>query len=296
VPGFVTIDEVRPVAFLQADRCADDRYPALAGTWAVGCVGSDAVNVAVSLQDGRVVTLTAPVRSPALGIGWLWTTGLPAGAWALPDSVRRTYGVTSGEGAVTTLIPRAGVATPAVANVEGHPTAFIPYADHVDRIDLTASSWPVHPAHPAPGEPVALGDAWAAWTERSPRTGADVWALRGDVVAAIAQGAGDQRLVAGSNNYLWWVDGDAVVRREMSSGAQARFPAQTGFTAGLAVDPADGSVACWEDRRALETTGVDLWCSNGAHLDRPGDQRWPTMSNGYLLWREGEQVLTARLR
>ena len=68
------------------------------------------------------------------------------------------------------------------------------------------------------------------------------------------------------------------------------------FTAGLAVDPADGSVACWEDRRALGTTGIDLWCSNGAHLERPGDQRWPTMSNGYLLWREGEQVLTARLR
>jgi hypothetical protein len=296
VPGFVTIDEVRPVAFLQADRCADDRYPALAGAWAVGCVGSEAVNVAVSLLDGRIVTLTAPVTSPALGAGWLWTPGQPAGAWALPDPVRRNYGGTSPESAVTTLVPRAGVAPAAVAKRVGHPTAFIAYADHVDRIDLTQSSWPVHPAHPVPGEPVALGQDWAAWTERSPKTGADVWALRGDVVTPITQGAGDQRLVAGSDNYLWWVDGDAVVRRDMGTGAEDRYPAQTGFTAGLAVDPADGSVACWEDRRALGTTGIDLWCSNGAHLERPGDQRWPTMSNGYLLWREGEQVLAARLR
>lgn len=296
MPGFVTIDEARPVVFLQADRCADARYPALAGAWAVGCVGGDAVNVAVSLRDGRIVTLTAPVTAPAVGNGWLWTTGQPAGAWRLPDPVRRAHGVVSTTDPVTTLVPNAGVAIPAVRTVDGHATALVPYADHIDHIDLSVPSWPSHPAHPVAGEPVALGLEWAAWTERTADTGADVWVLQGQRAAPLAAGPGDQRLVAGGDHYLWWVDGGAVVRREMATGAELRYDAQTGFGAGLAVDPEDDGVACWEDRRALATTGVDLWCSNGAHLDRPGDQRAPSMAAGFLLWREGEQVLAARLR
>lgn len=296
MPGFVSIDEARPVAFLSADRCDDDRYPALAGAWAVGCVGDGGVNVAVSLRDARVVTLAAPVAAPALGNGWLWTPGAPAGAWRLPDPVRRAHGVVSTHDPVTTIVPEGSVATAAVGTVDGVPTAVVPYADHIDVIALSAASWPSRPAHPVPGEPVALGDGWAAWTERTRERGADVWLLVGDQAAAVAAGPGDQRLVAGSARYLWWVDGAEVVRHEVQGGAEVRYPAQTGFGAGLAVDPADGSVACWEDRRALDTTGVDLWCSNGAHLDRPGDQRAPHMAEGFLLWREGEQVLAAALR
>lgn len=317
-----TLVDVRPVAVLQARRCADDRYPALAGAWAVGCVGSDDVNVAVSLTDGRVVTLTDPVRSPALGDGWLWAPGHAAGAWVLP---RATRGEMPGVGAMA-LVPYTALGAPAVRRTRADATAsrepggdpargeavgagaagadplraeaVVPYADHVDVIDLGKSTWPRYSAYPLPGEPVAIGAGWAAWTERG-ANGEDVWIVgasaRASAPRVLVGGAGDQHDVAGAGDTLWYVDDTAVWKYDVESQATASFPADAGFEAPLAVST-DGSLACWEDRRALKTGGdIDIRCTSMLHVERPGDQRWPSLGGGFLMWREGNQVIVGRV-
>lgn len=320
--------DVRPVPVLQAGRCADDRYPALAGAWAVGCVGSDDVNVAVSLTDGRVVTLTDPVRSPALGDGWLWAPGRVAGAWVLP---RATRGEMPGVGPLA-MVPYTGLGAPAVRRSPAEATAsdgrggganegargvgggavgggavgggaagaeaVVPYPDHVDVIDLGKSTWPRYGAHPLPGEPVAIGAGWAAWTERG-GNGEDVWIVgagaRAPAPRVLVGGAGDQHDVAGAGDTVWYVDDAAVWSYDVGSQATASFPADAGFEAPLAVST-DGSLACWEDRRALRTGGdIDIRCSSMLHVERPGDQRWPSLGGGFLMWREGKQVIVGRV-
>lgn len=291
--------DVRPVPVLQAGRCADDRYPALAGAWAVGCVGSDDVNVAVSLTDGRVVTLTDPVRSPALGDGWLWAPGRVAGAWVLP---RATRGAMPGVGPLA-MVPYTGLGAPAVARSGAggddlRAEAVVPYPDHVDVIDLGKSTWPRYSAHPLPGEPVAIGAGWAAWTERG-GNGEDVWIVGAGAGApaprVLVGGSGDQHDVAGAGETVWYVDDAAVWSYDVGSQATASFPADAGFEAPLAVST-DGSLACWEDRRALKTGGdIDIRCSSMLHVERTGDQRWPSLGGGFLMWREGRQVIVGRV-
>ena len=206
MPDFVA--EVRPVAVLQAGRCADDRYPALAGDWVVGCVGSDDVNVAVSLHTGRVVTLTGAVGAPGIGDGWLWAPGRVTGAWVLPQATR---GELPGGGAAA-LVPYAGIAPPAIRR-DGGAEVVVPYEDHVDVIDLRRSTWPRYSAHPLPGEPVAVGEGWAAWTERG-LNGEDVWIVGPAAVApaprVLVGGEGDQHDVAGAGSFVWYADGAAV--------------------------------------------------------------------------------------
>lgn len=295
-----TIVDVRPVPVLQAGRCADDRYPALAGAWAVGCVGSDDVNVAVSLTDGRVVTLTDPVRSPALGDGWVWAPGRVAGAWVLP---RATRGEIPGVGPMA-MVPYTALGTPAVRRAgaggvgAGGAEAVVPYTDHVDVIDLGKSTWPRYSAHPLPGEPVAIGAGWAAWTERG-ANGEDVWVVGASAGASaprvLVGGAGDQHDVAGAGDTVWYADDAAVWRYDVVSQETVSFAADTGFEAPLAVST-DGSLACWEDRRALKTGGdIDIRCSSMLHVERTGDQRWPSLGGGFLMWREGKQVIVGRV-
>ena len=304
---------VRPVPVLQAHRCADDRYPALAGEWVVGCVGDDQVNVAVSLVSGRVVTLKDPVFAPALGDGWLWATGRPSGGWELPVAARGGF-----DGEEPIMVPHHGVAPAAVTRAGATRLAVVPYETHIDLIDLAKHVWPRWDARPLPGESVAVGVGWAAWTERDVQgdTGENVWLvqtalaktdllsnglswaktelLSNGLPAVVAGGAGDQHGVVGGGSSLWWVDGDEVVHLDLKTAEQRRFPAFTGFEAGLAVAD-DGSVSCWEDRRGLDTPlGIDIRCSDGTVLDRPGDQRWPSLGGGWLIWREGEQILATR--
>jgi len=290
----VTLAEIRPVPVLQAGRCADDRYPALAGAWVVGCVGSDTVNVAVSLVDGRVVTLTDPVESPALGDGWLWAPGRLPGAWVLPATAR---GPLPGL-APLVIVAYPGVSPPAVRRTDLGAWAAVPYPDHVEVIDLQVASWPRYAAHPLPGEPVAVGPGWAAWTERG-ANGEDVWVVGAAVGATeprvLAGGPGDQHLVAGAGDVLWYADARFVWRQDVREAMPTAFPADTGFEAPLAVS-ADGSLACWEDRAGLRVGGdIDLRCSSGLVLERPGDQRWPSIGGGFLAWREGTQVIAGRL-
>ncbi len=292
--GLAALADIRPVPVLQAGRCADDHYPALAGAWVVGCVGSDAVNVAVSLVDGRVVTLTDPVASPGLGDGWLWAPGRAPGAWALPAATRgRLPGL-----APLVIVPFEGVSAPAVLRSELGASAAVAYADHVEVIDLLVSAWPRYSAHPLPGEPVAVGPGWAAWTERG-ANGEDVWVV-GDAVDAaeprvLAGGPGDQHFVSGAGSVLWYVDARFVWRQDLRETMPTSFPADTGFQAPLAVS-ADGTFACWEDRAGLRDGGdIDLRCTSGLVLDRAGDQRWPSIGGGFLAWREGTQVIVGRL-
>lgn len=304
----VPATEPSPVPVLQANRCADDRYPALAGEWLVGCVADDAVNVALSLATHVVVTLTEPVRSPALGRGWLWSPGRAAGAWVLPAARRGPLA----PGVEAALVPTEGVGPAALATVQDEGVqrwlAAVPYATHIDLLDLASHTWPRFDARPLPGEPVAVGYGWAAWTERAADTDDDVWIVRtqdavpitvdGQAVSAgqptrLAGGPGDQRGVVAAGQFVWWLDtsSDRAIRLDLADGTRASFEAETGFEAGLTLTD-DGATACWEDRRLLDTpAGIDIRCSDGTVESRPGDQRWPSLGAGWLVYREGQQVL-----
>ncbi len=63
--------------------CHDDRYPALAGAWAVGCSATGRVDLAVHLETGLRVALDEAVDSPGLADGALYAPGV--GVWTLPN-------------------------------------------------------------------------------------------------------------------------------------------------------------------------------------------------------------------
>lgn len=264
-------------AHLAADACDDDRYPRLAGEWLVGCEHGGDVDAAWSLRTGERVELDAG-RAPGVGDGVVYAAD--GRAWRLPDP---RPGGPLGAG-----VP---VAPPAV---DGTRVA-VAYADHLERYTLGDHVRPHLEARPLPWYAPALAGPLVAWVERSRETGEDVWvAGEDDQRRLLAGGPGDQRHVVGAGDWLAWVEPGAVVRHHVRTGETTRFPADTGFRAPPALGP-DG-VVCWEDRAELRAGGdIDLRCSDGLHLDRPGDQRAPSRSAGWLAFHEGKWVMLLRL-
>lgn len=262
------------LAWLGEADCDDDRYPRLAGEWVVWCASAGRVDRATHLLTGAEVRLDAGT-APGVGPGEVYAVG--GGHWTLPEAAPAE--------AVPWVRP-GPIAPPAV----GGGRVAVLYADHVEHYRAGDRSRTHVDAHPLPWYPPALAAGAVAWVERTRETGEDVW-LAGDDRAArvLAGGPGDQRHVVGDGDWLAWVEPGAVVLHHLPTGAQTRFAADTGFRAPPTLS--DG-VVCWEERAALLQGGdVDLVCSDGWTLRRPGDQRSPSRHRGWLLFHEGPRAM-----
>jgi hypothetical protein len=277
-PVPVTAPLALPRYDVDAEHCRDARYPALAGAWVLGCSGSGRVDHAVHLGTREAVALSEGAVTPGLGAGVVLAA--TRGLWRLPD----VHPVPD--------LPRTA-AEPIGPPATDGTHAVLAYADHIEAFTL-AEPLRIHTAAtPLPWYAAAIAWPWSAWVEDGGITGEDVWMRtpKGDRVP-LARGARRERHVTGDGTWLAWLDEAGVYVQDMSRGERRAYPADTGFSGGLGLW---GPVACWEDRAALRagTGDVDLRCSDGMEVHRPGQQLAPSRWGPWLLFREAGRVMVA---
>jgi hypothetical protein len=272
---------------LDAHACADPRFPALLGAWALGCDAEGRVALALHLPTRRTATLERPVERPSPatdGSARLYAAGV--GVWMLPTAPTEHLRVTpsgswpavaaSGKGAGFDGV-HAAIALPEGVDVHAEGT----------RARRVSSGKP----HSVPAALRVGAVPFAAWAELGPDGSFDLRYRGADALPKpLAEGPGDAWRVVASER--WWhavVQGD-LRTWEVGADGQVRdlgtLPAQAGFVD----DPSGwGPVACWSDRTRLrEARGdVDVRCSDGWDFTREGAQLAPSRSGPWLLVREG---------
>lgn len=253
--------------------CQDDRFPRLAGPYVVGCGKGGRVDRILSLETGELFELDEGLSHAGTGEAALYAPGAAGGLWRLTRQ-----GPVRAEG--VTVVRERPLGMPATDGVHlavltgPHLQAFSASSPARRLVETRAAGW----------EAPALSWPGVAWTVVDEAGDHDVhWlpeAGQGQP-EALAAGPGDQRLVVAQGGWLAWVDEGEVVLHEVDSGARQRLPARTGFNGPPALWQ---GVACWESRE--EDGDIDLRCSDGRHLDRPGDQLWPSLWGPWLLFQE----------
>lgn len=255
--------------------CYDARAARLAGVWAVGC-GAGVVDRAEQLQDGRKLKLESGHPMPAVAPGLLWAMGRRYGAWRLPATQPAREGP---------LIEEALISPP---GSDGQTVALLT-EDAVTVGALSGNSRQRTEARPAPWYPPAISGPWVAWVHAGDRdeTGEDIYLLEPGSRAPVALTArpGHQRHVSASGRWLGWIEDEAVVVQDLEQPARRRYPADAHTARGLSTW---GPVACWEQWTGED---VDIACSDGLLVQRPGHQRAPSRYGPWLLFREDAQVL-----
>jgi hypothetical protein len=232
VVGAVEVD-------LDPDGCDDDRYPALAGTWIVGCSASGLVDLAIASDTGLRVVLSDAAASPGLAPGALYATGLTHGVWRLPaSSPVRT----------SPLVTQPILGPPAF---DGTHVA-LTFADGVEAFTLGDTVRSRISARPRPWYPPALAWPAVAWADETGLL------ARENVGGATRQLS--TRVAAPLAFRGWFVwPGEGPV------------PAEAGFDAPIT---GNGEAVCWETRPGA-TQDVTIRCDDvGEPIPGTHPSRW----------------------
>ncbi len=250
--------------------CQDQRFPRLAGPWALGCGPQGQVDMALDLRSRQLVRLNGPSTSPAAAPGFLYAPG--QGLWTLPQPEP-----------VEVLAPgnMDPVASPATDGLHVAITG----STRVTGFDIGSHQFSLIEADPMPWYPPALAWPWMAWVDGRDRasTGADIWALdlsANDRAFPLARQEGDQRHVGGDGRWLGWLDHQGAWVQDMQTSQRRHVTADTGFRAGMSLW---GPVACFEDR---SRGSPDVICTDGMEVRKDGDQGFPSRWGPWLLYRD----------
>lgn len=257
-------------------RCADPRFPRLAGPWVVGCGPGGAVDRAVSIETGRLIRLPRPLDPAATGDGHVLGTGRAGGLFRLMESGAEEI---TGTARITERL----LAPPATDGV--HLALLSPRG--LQAFPATEHARSLLPATPMGWHPPALAWPWVAWVEDAGGGDADVWIRdtgdRGSA-RALAAGPGRQDRVVGAGRWMAWVDDGDVVLADLRGGGQRRIDARTGFRAPPTVWEGE---ACWEVRGA----DLDVACTDLPGAGGPGHQGYPDRWGPWLLYRDGDRPM-----
>ena len=227
------------------------------------------VNRAQNLRTGEQLELEHASKHVAAGAGWVY--GGP-GAWELgAEAALRREGVLPLHGE-----PQMGT--------DGEWVALATDDDlQVGRI-FGNTRQHAEPA-PAPWYRPAVAGGHVAWVTHEGES-EDIWLLdiEARVATVLADGPGHERHVALSTTHVAWIEDDAVVLKPLDGDA-VRFPADAHTARSLTLD---GDVVCWEQWNG---TDVDVACSDGVRIERPGHQRNPSRHGDLLLVVEDGQAL-----
>jgi len=256
---------------LEPDTCLDDRYPALAGDWAVGCSEAGLVDLAEHVETGLRVVLSRPAAAPGLADGALFAPGRAHGVWRLPD-------------------PNPQPAPPEVADPPVAPPAFdgrhvaLSFADGVDLYALGDTVRRRIPGRPMPWRApvlVAVGDDGppaVAWVDaEGPRLH-----LRG-VTTPLPDADRTRPFLAGGTGLAWRTPHGLRVAAVLPTpadplGAEEASWSPAGFVR-AAVGPRS---ACLEVDEGVRCTDADGTWPGQSHPSRNG--RWVLTRGGGAVW------------
>lgn len=256
-----------------SDGCLDDRFPRLAGPYVVGCGKGGMVDRVLSLSTGLLWELPRALHHAGTGEAAIYAAGPEGALLQLRES-----GPSQVED--ITVVREAPFAMPttdgvhlAVLSVD-HVQAFEAHERGRRLVETRAAGW----------EAPALSWPLVAWTVVDEGGDHDVMVMNAEERGQpepLAGGPGDQRLVVSQGGRFAWVDEGDVVLTGPEGQGQERVEAHTGFRSAPTLWE---GVACWENRE--EDEDIDLRCSDGWHLDRPGDQLSPSRWGPWLLFQE----------
>lgn len=242
----------------------------------------------MDLEGREILTIRGP-QQPAAAPDLLYRPG--AGLWRLPAADPEVG---------TLVIGAERWATDGRDVVAG-------WADRVELFSLTGGVRTRTSARPLPQQPLAVGGGEGLWVEHDPHTREDIWYrdARADA-RPLARREIAQRLPVAGGRWRGWAEPDAVLLDDQITGERRRYPSlataqkievkasSIGFLNSLSLWQ---QVLCWEER--VPKAGgldIDLRCSDGLHLDRPGNQSAPARFGPWLLFEEAGGVFVATLQ
>lgn len=264
-------------------RCATG----LAGRWVYWCTGRT-VDRIMDLERREILTIHGP-EQPAAAPDLLYRPG--AGLWRLPSADPE---------AGTLVIGAQRWAT------DGRDVVAA-WADRVELYSLAGGPRTRTSARPLPQQPLAVGGGEGLWVELDAQTGEDIWYRDARAEAKLlARRELSQRLPVASGRWRGWAEPDHAVLDDQITGERLRYPslavarknetnaASIGFLSNLSLWQ---QVLCWEERvHKVGGEDIDLRCSDGLHLDRPGNQGAPARFGPWLLFEEAGGVFVATLQ
>ncbi len=273
---------VQPLAAIHS-RCP----VGLAGAWVYWCSGKN-VDRIMHLESREVLEVDGPV-APAPAPGLLYRPG--HGLWRLPSPDPEPGTLVIGARSWATDGRDVGVG----------------WADRIELFSLAGGVRTRTSARPLPQQPLAVGNGEVLWVEGDPSTGEDIWYrdARADAYP-LARREVSQRLPVAGGRWRGWAEPENAVLDDAMTGERRRYPSQKyiqniesspasiGFLSSLSLWQ---QVLCWEERvPKAEGVDIDLRCSDGLYLDRPGKQLAPQRFGPYLLFEEAGGIFVATLQ
>jgi hypothetical protein len=272
-PTLTTKPEIRSLPWLGND-CEHPRLPTLNGPWAIGCKGASTPNRALHLETNQ------RIEHPPLGAHWGHGDGF------FVDHTKRQYW-TLGTDSQLGLYPFSSTAH-APLRTDGS-SLVVSSPGKLEWMRLGDDKrFTIPGANPAPWYAPAVSGDRIYWVQRGDlKTGEDLWtySLSEKRSWPVAQSDAHERHVVAQGPYAAWLTDSSVHLFNTQNDEHRVFPGIVNSNEGLGLS--DG-VVCWE---AHTPKDIDIFCSDGLHLERPGDQRHPTRWKKWLLFHEGNATL-----
>ena len=260
--------------------CEDSRYPALAGPWILWC-SHGLVDRVRSLETGEDFPLPMAHRSPGIGPNRVYIPGQHGGLIHLaPEGPIIDEDIT---------YIHQNIVSP--GTVSGDWVAVLT-TDSLQAFPIRQRARRTFSVQPAEWYPPALSPPFVAWVENGDSNGEDIYWIDVEeehMGQILSGGIGNQRHVVASNGHFAWVEPDGLVIFNIATEEHIRFSTVTGFNAAPTLWE---NIACWEERA---DTHIDIQCSNGLLIDRPGHQLHPSLYAEWLIFREGDHLFVHRL-
>ena len=281
-----TVEDVSvPVPWVSGE-CIDERFPKVTGDWVVGCKGSGTVTRAWNLLGRFGVQFDPMGTHPALSEGVIvdfeggMELDLNSESCALP--VASSCTATEIQSFNTESLGPFDMNHGSVSVTVREGLYFFNYGSN--QRELLA-------AKPASWYPPAVGSGWLAWTEPALESGVErgvFWSRQTVTPVEIGDRAENVRHFTSSGEYLAWIEDSSVVIGLVVGGvlaSEVRTPADAHTSISLSLY---GGVACWESWG----DGIDIECSDGRVFGGAGDQRHPSHSDNWLVYRVDGVTMT----
>ena len=243
-----------------AFTCRDARYPILMSNWVVGCGPSGRVDRAFSLATKQVARFT--VKQETVGMGFFPFMGSHGRLSLQKQKLEKSKRIL------------ASMIAPPISDQDrvaylGKEFVALRQAGQTYRQAAQPRAW----------YPPALFDSGVAWVENDGQRGEDIWMWKHEhSPKRIAGGKMPQRHVVGSGPYVAWVEDQRIVIFDSRTEEQDAIEAQVVDRISLT-----DKTVCWSQWNQRD---IDVYCSDGFALNRPGHQVWPMRQGKWLLFRD----------